>query len=138
MEKVKKNHYVENNNDARPIILETMRFLCDLETLSSATDEIITPALALPRLPHQIIIAIGGWSEGSPQSCIETYDTRADRWVRVSKEFEDPSGPRSYHGTAVIGTKLYLIGGFNGTEYFNTCSRFDAVKKIWKGKIFST
>lgn len=89
-----------------------------------------TPALALPRLPHEVIFAIGGWSEGLPQRYIETYDTRADRWIRVMEE--DPAGPRAYHGTAVIGYKIYCIGGFDGMDYFNTCRVFDAVKKVWK------
>ncbi|XP_070497155.1 kelch-like protein 10 [Chironomus tepperi] len=132
MEHVKANKYVENNEEARPIVLEAMKFLCDLQSLSAASFEFITPSLAVPRLPHEIIFAIGGWSEGAPQSCIETYDTRADRWIRVAPLFEDLKGPRSYHGTAVIGTKMYIIGGFNGTEYFNTCTRFDPVRKTWK------
>lgn len=51
-----------------------------------------TPALAVPRIPHEVIFAIGGWSEGVPQKLIETYDTRADRWNRVLTE--DPAGPR--------------------------------------------
>ncbi|CRL02759.1 CLUMA_CG015753, isoform A, partial [Clunio marinus] len=130
MENVKENHYVKNDQETRPIILETMRFLCDLETISVKSSEMKMPAIAVPRLPHEVIFAIGGWSEGAPQSVIETYDTRADRWVRIYHE--DPSGPRSYHGTAVIGTKLYCCGGFNGHDYFNTCTRFDAVKKTWR------
>lgn len=132
MDNVKANKYVANNEEVRPIVLEAMKFLCDLQSLSNTSNEFITPSMAVPRLPHDIIFAIGGWSEGSPQSCIETYDTRADRWIRVPPFFEDPKGPRSYHGTAVIGTKIYIVGGFNGTEYFNTCSRFDPVKKTWK------
>ena len=35
------------------------------------------------RVPHEILFAIGGWSGGSPTNFIETYDTRADRWVKV-------------------------------------------------------
>jgi kelch-like protein 10 len=89
-----------------------------------------TPPLAQPRLPHEVIFAIGGWSEGMPQKFIETYDTRADRWVPMLHE--DIAGPRAYHGTAVIGSKIYCIGGFDGMEYFNTCRCFDAVKKTWK------
>lgn len=132
MEKVKSHPYIENNAETRPTILETMRFLCDLDTLSTTSTEITTPSLALPRLPHEIVFAIGGWSEGAPQTCIEAYDSRADRWIRVETKFEDPAGPRSYHGTIVMGRKFYLIGGFNGTEYFNSCRRFDIVKKTWK------
>lgn len=89
-----------------------------------------TPPLAIPRLPHEVIFAIGGWSGGTAKGCIETYDTRADRWINIPAE--DPAGPRAYHGTAVIGHKIYSIGGYDGLEYFNTCRVFDAVKKSWK------
>lgn len=132
LEKVKSHPYVENNAQVLPMIIESLRFLCDLESIWSTESEIITPAFAVPRLPHEIMFAIGGWSEGSPQSCIETYDTRADRWIRIPPYYEDPSGPRSYHRTVVLNNKIYLIGGFDGIEYFNKCSRFDPIKKIWK------
>jgi kelch-like protein 10 len=132
MEKVKAHRYVKNNADVGPIVRETIQFLCNLQALPTPNAEMTTPLFALPRLPHEIIFAIGGWSQGSPQTRIETYDTRADRWVSVPAHYEDPAGPRSYHGTAVIGTKLYLVGGFNGPDYFNKCCRFDAVKKTWK------
>lgn len=108
----KKNEFVEKDPEAKPIIIETMRFLNDLDALPM-TKTLKTPDLAVPRLPHEIILAVGGWSEGAPQTYIESYDSRADRWVRVFPE--DPAGPRSYHGTAVIGTKVYCVGGFNGT-----------------------
>jgi kelch-like protein 10 len=129
---VQKHQYVKDNLETQNLIIETLKFLCDLETLSTASNEIVTPELALPRLPHEVIFAIGGWSEGSAQTCIETYDTRADRWIRLPMQYEDQVGPRSYHGTIAIGTKLYIIGGFNGHEYFNSCRLFDAVKKKWK------
>lgn len=92
--------------------------------------KLTTPPLAMPRLPHEVIFAIGGWSGGTSKGCIETYDTRADRWVNI--QTEDPAGPRAYHGTAVIGYKIYSVGGYDGVEYFNTCRVFDAVKKTWK------
>lgn len=115
MEHVKNHKYVEGLEEARPIIIETMTFLYDLEIVNPRSAEVLTPHIALPRLPHEVIFAIGGWSQGLPQKFMETYDTRADRWVRVMNE--DPAGPRAYHGTAVIGSKIYLIGGFDGVEY---------------------
>lgn len=84
----------------------------------------------LPRLPHDLVFAIGGWSTGQPQNCIETYDSRADCWLRINAE--DSDGPRSYHGTAVIGSNIYCIGGFNGMQYFNTCRMFNAITKEWQ------
>lgn len=130
MEQVRDHPYVAECEETRPLIIETLTFLYDLDTISSRDNEMTTPAIALPRLPHEIIFAIGGWSEGLPQTYIETYDTRADRWIRVHEE--DPAGPRAYHGTAVIGYKIFCIGGFDGMDYFNTCRMFDAVTKIWK------
>lgn len=32
--------------------------------------------LAKPRIPYEILFAIGGWSAGSPTNFVETYDTR--------------------------------------------------------------
>lgn len=103
--------------------------------------------MAVPRIPHDVIFLTGGW-QNRPVAVVETYDTRgccrvavrhietknliqflADRWVNVPQK---PDAPRCYHGTAVIGTLLYLIGGFDGRNFFNTCSVFDAANKIWR------
>lgn len=149
--------------DAKPLIVETFKFMYDLDIMNPSSGEVFTnylfflslflsltsfssnlyvpfrmpfskklttPPLAMPRLPHEVIFAIGGWSGGTSKGCIETYDTRADRWVNIPAE--DPAGPRAYHGTAVIGYKIYSIGGYDGVEYFNTCRVFDAVRKNWK------
>ncbi|KAH8321099.1 kelch-like protein 10 isoform X1 [Drosophila kikkawai] len=129
MEEVKEHPYVIQCEAAKPLIVDTFKFLYDLDFLESQADELTTPPLAMPRLPHEVIFAIGGWSGGTSKGCIETYDTRADRWVNINAE--DPAGPRAYHGTAVLGFKIYSIGGYDGVEYFNTCRVFDAVKKIW-------
>lgn len=44
----------------------------------------------------------------------------------------DTAGPRAYHGTAVLGYCIYVIGGFDGMDYFNSCRCFDAVTKCWR------
>lgn len=43
----------------------------------------------------------------------------------------DPAGSRAYHGTAVIGYSIYVIGGFDALEYFSSCRCFNAVTKQW-------
>lgn len=43
----------------------------------------------------------------------------------------DPLFPRAYHGTVVVGTKIYLIGGYDGSESHNSCRSFDVVTKVW-------
>ncbi|XP_028138655.2 kelch-like protein 10 isoform X3 [Diabrotica virgifera virgifera] len=147
LEHVKEHPYVSSSEESRPMIIETLKFLYDLEMITHSPNnirsgsqfliiwsprdgEVITPEIARPRVPHEILFAIGGWSGGSPTNFIETYDTRADRWVKV--EEVDPAGSRAYHGTAVVGFKIYVIGGFDGMDYFNSCRCFDAVTKTWK------
>ncbi|KAJ4449369.1 hypothetical protein ANN_00767, partial [Periplaneta americana] len=83
LENVKDHVYVSGNESCRPLIIETLRFLYDLEVITQKDGEVPTPEIARPRIPHEILFAIGGWSGGSPTNYIETYDTRADRWVKV-------------------------------------------------------
>ncbi|XP_017857861.1 PREDICTED: kelch-like protein 10 isoform X3 [Drosophila arizonae] len=131
MEEVKEHPYVIQCEAAKPLIVDTFKFISNLYVPFDLPfqPKLTTPPLAMPRLPHEVIFAIGGWSGGTSKGCIETYDTRADRWVNINAE--DPAGPRAYHGTAVLGFKIYSIGGYDGVEYFNTCRVFDAVKKKW-------
>lgn len=35
--------------------------------------------LMRPRVPYEILFAIGGWSAGSPTNFVETYDTRCSK-----------------------------------------------------------
>uniref|UniRef100_A0A182R178 Kelch-like protein diablo n=1 Tax=Anopheles farauti TaxID=69004 RepID=A0A182R178_9DIPT len=130
LDKVKENRYVVAVEETKPLVIEALTLLYDLEMISSkAMQEMKTPAIATPRLPHEVIFVVGGWGEGHSQDIIETYDTRADRWIRIPHE--DPAGPRAYYGAACIGRYLYFIGGYDGVEHFNTCRRFDMVQKVW-------
>lgn len=130
IEKVKNHPYVQENDSCRPLVIETLKFLYDLDTITQTDGEVPTPELARPRIPHEIMFVIGGWSGGSPTNMIETYDTRADRWIKVPEV--DPAGPRAYHGCAVIGFNIFVIGGFDGMDYFNSCRCFNAVNKNWR------
>ncbi|XP_049799963.1 kelch-like protein 10 [Schistocerca nitens] len=127
LEKVKDHPFVSGNEACRPLVMETLRYLYDLEMRDGEQQ---TPDCARPRVPHELLFAVGGWSGGSPTNCLEIYDTRADQWVKVNEV--DPTGPRAYHGTAVIGHDIYVIGGFDGMDYFNSCRRFNVVTKVWR------
>ncbi|UYV78801.1 KLHL10 [Cordylochernes scorpioides] len=130
MKQVKGHPYVADNEACRPLVIATLRFLSDLETISEREEEVPTPEMALPRIPYEILFAIGGWSGGSPTNYIESYDSRADRWIRVGDV--DPAGPRAYHKCAVVGYDIYVIGGFDGVVYFSGCRCFNAVTKTWR------
>ena len=87
LEKVKEHPYVVGNEACRPIIIETLKFLYDLEMFTYKDGEVPTPEIARPRMPHELLFAIGGWSGNMATNFMETYDTRADCWVKVSKSF---------------------------------------------------
>ncbi len=69
-----------DNEDCKPLVIETLKFLYDLD-MDDNKELDLTHPLARPRVPHEIMFVVGGWSGGSPTNVIETYDTRADRWV---------------------------------------------------------
>ncbi|VVC46024.1 BTB/Kelch-associated,BTB-kelch protein,BTB/POZ domain,Kelch-type beta propeller,Kelch repeat type [Cinara cedri] len=130
VEKVKDHRYIKNRVDCKPFIVETLKFFYNLQVTAIARDSLI-PTLARPRYPFEVLFAIGGWSGGSPTAIIETYDWKSDRWTRILNE--DTYGPRAYHGTIVVDHCIYILGGFDGLEYFNSCRKFDTLTKTWLG-----
>lgn len=88
------------------------------------------PLLAVPRLPYDVLFAIGGWHNHAPTTIIETYDNRAKRWISANK-YADRNGPRVHHGATVIDQRIFCIGGFNYDQPHNSCRVFDAVTKSW-------
>lgn len=88
----------------------------------------ISPFAIRPRVPNQVMFAIGGWLEGVPTTLIETYDVRTNKWFesKMSHKF-----PRAYHGAQEINGIIYLIGGTNGSEILNTVHCYDPVKNKW-------
>ncbi|CAH1959922.1 unnamed protein product [Acanthoscelides obtectus] len=81
-----------------------------------------------PRIPYGVLFAVGGWSAGSPTNFLETYDCRADRWLF---SVDTDSSPRAYHGLCHLNGLIYMIGGFDGNEYFNNMRCFDPVQHKW-------
>lgn len=80
------------------------------------------------RLSYNILFAIGGWSAGNPTNFVETYDIRADKWL-IS--YDKDSEQRAYHGVCVLDGIIYIIGGFDGKEYFNSAKRFYPITHTW-------
>lgn len=49
--------------------------LTSIDSLNNNDVDLSDP-LARPRIPYEVIFAVGGWSAGSPTAFIETYDIR--------------------------------------------------------------
>lgn len=128
MSNVKVHDYVKDNEECKGLIINTLREMYNLNMHGSSYSDFVNP-LSRPRLPYAILFAIGGWSTGGPTNAIETYDVRADKWVNVTSQQESPL---AYHGTAYLKGFVYVIGGFDSMDYFNSVKRFDPLKKTWQ------
>ncbi|XP_063239818.1 kelch-like protein 10 [Bacillus rossius redtenbacheri] len=124
---VKNHELVVGDPRCRPIVISVLKYMYDA---SSSSEEEAVPPHACPRLPYELLFTIGGWSAGTPTSSVELYDSRADRWTQLQEE--DPEGPRAYHGVAALGGDLYVVGGFNGVNYFNSCRCFSSERRVWR------
>lgn len=56
---------------------------------------------------------------------------RADKWFLSTNT---DSRPRAYHGLCVLNNLIYMIGGYDGKEYFNTVRCYDPILKEWQEK----
>ena len=115
--------------EIRPLIRDALQVLHRLE-FADASPYQTANILTRPRLPHQVLLAVGGWSGGSPTNTIEAYDSRADQWVNVTAQIEAfaRERPRAYHGVIFVDNNIYILGGFDGQNYFNTVRRLDLSK----------
>ena len=108
------NHkYVKACGDViKPLIKDAFQVLHRPEVVSDSIDP-LSHILRQPRLPHEVLLAIGGWSGGSrrgiprsgiPTNTIEAYDIRVEKWVNISAGMEKIVGQR-----IVLNRYMYLI-----------------------------
>ncbi|KAF4101933.1 hypothetical protein G5714_016733 [Onychostoma macrolepis] len=126
---VKSNALVMENEACVPLIINAMKalFEFDMDLHGPISLELIHQ-LTRPRLPSAILLAVGGWTNGSPSNVIEAYDANADRWINVTLEDERP---RAYHGTAVLDEFVYCVGGYDSVEYFNSVRKLNLITQTW-------
>ncbi|OCT57730.1 kelch-like protein 10 [Xenopus laevis] len=123
---VQEHEYVKLSGPCQSLITNALRLRYSLNMNGPSASDFKNP-LTRPRLPYNILFAIGGWSGRSPTSAIEVYDVQADRWT----EFEGHS-PRAYHGAVFLGGFIYVMGGFDSADYFNSVKRFSLAQKTWE------
>jgi kelch-like protein 10 len=66
------------------MITETLTYLRNLHMTTKKRRKIPVPKIARPRIPHEILFAVGGWNKEGLKNSIETYEARTDRWIKVS------------------------------------------------------
>ena len=85
------------------------------------------PRQLRPRVPHSVLLAIGGWQQGQPTTLIESYDINCNLWFESKKKI---MLPLAYHGIECINGILYICGGTDGNEILNEVFTFDPVSGL--------
>ncbi|KAF5303930.1 hypothetical protein FQA39_LY01715 [Lamprigera yunnana] len=80
------------------------------------------------RVSYDIIFSIAGWSSGIPTNYIETYGSKADRWLL---SVDNDNITRAYHGLCTLNGFIDMIGGFDGNEHLNMVRCFDPINHKW-------
>uniref|UniRef100_A0A671M840 Kelch-like protein 10 n=1 Tax=Sinocyclocheilus anshuiensis TaxID=1608454 RepID=A0A671M840_9TELE len=128
MTDVRNNALVLESEACSDIVINAMKVIFDLHMEEPASSELVNQ-LTRPRLPYEILLAIGGWSVSNPTNEIEAYDARADCWVNVTQEDELP---RAYHGSVVLDGFVYCLGGFDSENYFSSVRKFNPITQTWQ------
>nr|XP_042902156.1 kelch-like protein 10 isoform X1 [Parasteatoda tepidariorum] len=79
-------------------------------------------------VPNSLMFAVLGWSGSKPNISIEVFDAISEKWFYLrQKNFIK----RAYHGVVAIGIHIYVIGGFDGRNCYNSTYRFHVEKRCW-------
>ena len=96
MKHVSDHKYVRACGDVIGPLIEALKVLYSPESIPDSIDP-LSHIQKQPRLPHEVLLAVGGWSGNrrtcSPTNSIEAYDSRTDKWVNISAAMKNV-GPR--------------------------------------------
>ena len=75
------------------------------------------------------LFAIGGMDTCRNKGSIECFDARKDKWKLVCHS--QTACRRLQFGVAVLGSKVYVVGGRNGLRTLNTVDYYDPATNTW-------
>jgi kelch-like protein 10 len=104
-------------------------YLAELDS-GQSRDRALNNPIARPRIPYEIIFAVGGWNGKRYTRFIETYDIRADKWFVCTQT--DDVAAREAHGLCALDNLIYVVGGYGNREYLNTVCSYNPITHKWK------
>jgi len=99
------------------VVKEAITYLTAIEELDLESAGMLrtsykeTPAFALPRLPKQFMITIGGFSSSAPKSGIEVFDPSSDRWSSLPVSLQQGL---AYSTAQYLDGRIFILGGVSG------------------------
>lgn len=125
-ENVQRNLLVSSFWECQPIITRAMKAM--YHTYMAGPYIRHSNPFTRPRLPYSILFVIGGFTAAAPTNVVETYDSRLDSWMCITSAEQKV---RAYHSTVVLDGLVYVIGGFDRSEYFSTMWKFNPLDITW-------
>ncbi|KAG5676178.1 hypothetical protein PVAND_006027 [Polypedilum vanderplanki] len=127
LQRVDKEPLLQDDLQCKNFIIEALKY-----HLMKKGDKLIfsfnTPR-TIPRRPvsqPKVLLVIGGQAPKAIRS-VECYDLREEKWYQAA---ELPSR-RCRAGVAVLGDKVYAVGGFNGSLRVRTVDVYDPMTDSW-------
>jgi kelch-like protein 10 len=127
---VMNNEFILASPELQSSLNSASGFLAELNSEQTRDRELNHP-IARPRIPYEILFAVGGWGNVMPTRIIETYDIRADRWLICTNR---DHSPRAYHGVCALENLIYMVGGFDGSDCLSTVRCYNPITQEWQDK----
>uniref|UniRef100_A0A182NTY3 BTB domain-containing protein n=1 Tax=Anopheles dirus TaxID=7168 RepID=A0A182NTY3_9DIPT len=122
---VEKEQLMKGDLQCKDYIIEALKY----HLLKGEQKTCFKTPRTIPRQPvglPKVLLVIGGQAPKAIRS-VECYDLREEKWYQVA---EMPTR-RCRAGLAVLGDKVYAVGGFNGSLRVKTVDVYDPVLDQW-------
>lgn len=118
---------LNNNAECWEMVLSALQLKMQMAT---SNPPLITTrnTIAHPRVPRDILLAIGGWIYEDVLDVIEAYNVRIQCWVSIPHHLNPP---RAYHNSVFLNDSVYCLGGFDHEENFSSMCRLDLNTCTW-------
>ncbi|CAK5035829.1 unnamed protein product [Meloidogyne enterolobii] len=125
IDKVSRNPYFCNSMECRDLIDEAKNYHLMPERRSNFNSIFKINIRVCTEMPGNIYV-LGGLNQIQP-SIVEFYDPTIKKW----KPSKAMTSQRTRVGVAVSNGKIYVVGGYNGSERLRCVEMFDTVSGNW-------
>uniref|UniRef100_A0A915MA67 BTB domain-containing protein n=2 Tax=Meloidogyne TaxID=189290 RepID=A0A915MA67_MELJA len=125
IDKVSRNPYFCNSMECRDLIDEAKNYHLMPERRSNFNSIFKINIRVCTEIPGNIYV-LGGLNQIQP-STVEFYDPTIKKW----KPSKVMTSQRTRVGVAVSNGKIYVVGGYNGSERLRCVEMFDTVSGNW-------
>lgn len=125
MQRVEEEPLLKADLQCKDYLIEALKY----HLLKGDTKTIFRTPRTKPRQPvglPKVLLVVGGQAPKAIRS-VECLDFKEERWYQVA---EMPTR-RCRAGLAVVGGRVYAVGGFNGSLRVRTVDAYDAASDQW-------